>query len=242
MEYYFIEDEYINLSDKTLLIKGEEYKHLSKILGKKLGDKITLTNGKGMIYKSEIIYIDKGLIKCSIISYYKDNNYGNIKLFLLASILKNPTRFEFMLEKAVELGVYSIIPTITDNTVVKHKFSNEKLLRFNKISKVSALLSQRSYFPEVTDTRDFKNILSYTFNKKNKIIMYEFTDPKNEKEILIDKNQEVYLLIGPEGGFSEREVMLLKENNWEFHSLGDRKIRAETAAIISVYKILNNIS
>ncbi len=240
MEYYYIEKENIDFAQKRLIVQGEEYKHLSRILGKKEGDKLTFTDGKGMKYECEIIHIDRTLIECSILSYNKVFYDSRLKLILMITPLKNPSRFEFIIEKAVELGVYKIIPVITDNTVIKTKFSKEKLIRLNKISKVSSLLSQRCYFPEVENSKAFDEILSETENSVNKILMYEFAEPDSKTDNKLKKSEDVYVFVGPEGGFSKREYEILKKNNWLVNSLGDRKIRAETAAIISVYKILNN--
>ncbi len=239
MEYYYVSEDDVNLKDKTLIVKGEEYKHLSKILGKKIGEEITFTDGKGAIYESIVVHISKTLIECHIININKVINDTELKLILICSPLKNPSRFEFLIEKAVELGVDKILPVISDNTVVKAAFSKEKLKRLNKISQVSSLLSQRCYFPKIENSISFKDMLSKTSKSVNKIFMYEFADSGKNNALSINPTNEIYVLIGPEGGFSKREVELLEENEWQVHSLGDRKVRAETAAIISVYKILN---
>jgi 16S rRNA (uracil1498-N3)-methyltransferase len=240
MEYYYIEKENIDFAQKKLTVQGEEYKHLSKILGKKEGDKLTFTDGKGMKYECEIIHIDRTLIECSLLSYNNAKYDSHIKLNLLVTPLKNPSRFEFIIEKAVELGVFKIIPVITDNTVIKSKFSKEKLIRLNKISQVSSLLSQRCFFPEVEDTKTFSEIILNTKNYRNKILMYEFADTDVNADFNFEKGTEVFVFVGPEGGFSAREVETFKNDNWRICSLGSRKVRAETAAIISAYKILNN--
>lgn len=239
MEYYYVNEEDVNIKDKTLIVKGEEYKHLSKVLGKKLGDGIIFTDGKGMRFECTVALITKTLIECHINNINKVINDADIKLILVCAPLKNPSRFEFLIEKAVELGVSKIFPVISDNTIVKSAFSDEKLKRLNKISQVSSLLSQRCYFPEIENSKSFPDMLAMTSKSVNKIFMYEFADSKKNNYLSISQNNEVYVLIGPEGGFSKKEVELLEENEWQVHSLGERKVRAETAAIISVYKILN---
>ena len=98
MEYYYVSEDDVNLKDKTLIVKGEEYKHLSKILGKKIGEEITFTDGKGTIYESIVVHISKTLIECHIININKVINDTELKLILICSPLKNPSRFEFSRE------------------------------------------------------------------------------------------------------------------------------------------------
>ena len=237
MEYYCISVEKINIETNEIIVEGDDYRHLSKVLRKKEGDTLVITDGKLNIYECRIILNDAKKIICRI-EEKKYNLYEpEINVTLFTAPLKNISRFEFAMEKAVELGVKKIQPVLTEHTIVKNKFSKVKMERFGNIIKRATGQSQRCFLPELENVISFSEMIEITENKKNRIVMYEFS---NDNEIILNDNSsdEYYLLIGPEGGFSKNEVNSLSEADWTFKSLGERKLRAETAAIVSLYKIL----
>jgi 16S rRNA (uracil1498-N3)-methyltransferase len=237
MEYYYTPKE--NIDKDFLYIKGDEYKHLAKVLRKKIGDKIEVTDGELNVYGCSIAEITKDYIKCEIIEKKYNVNEPELKIRLFIGQLRNPDRFEFAIEKAVELGVTEIYPVITQYVVSKEKLNETKLKRLSKIIISAMSQSQRCFLPVLHKSLSFDELLSVTKNDKEKIVMYEFSGADNR---LDEKNDNGYidLLIGPEGGFSETEIENLQSNGWKIKSLGERKLRAETAAIVSLYSILNN--
>lgn len=237
MEYYCISVEKINIETNEIIVDGDDYRHLSKVLRKKEGDILTITDGKLNIYECRIILNDGKKIICRI-EEKKYNLYEpEINVTLFIAPLKNISRFEFAIEKAVELGVKKIQPVLTEHTIVKNSFSKVKMERFGNIIKRATGQSQRCFLPELENVVSFSGMIKITENKKNRIVMYEFS---KDNEIILNDNSsdEFYLLIGPEGGFSKEEANSLADAGWTFKSLGERKLRAETAAIVSVYKIL----
>ena len=233
MEYYIVSSENVDLKKNELFIVGYEYNHLSKVLRKKTGDRISTTDGLLNVYHCIIKSIDKSKIVCSIEKTEFNLHEPDINLTLLTAPLKNLTRYEFLIEKAVELGVKKIQPVITEHTIIKYQFSKIKMERFNRIISGAVSQSQRCYLPEFQNLILFDDMIKLTNQIQNKIVMYEYSD--DVTEIKTDNNsKEYYLLIGPEGGFSEEEISKLKNSGWEIKSLGNRKLRSETAAIIAV--------
>lgn len=241
MEYYYTTKDKINLEKNSLIIENFEYNHLVKVLRKKNGDKITITDGEYNIYHCEIASINGRQINCDILEKESNLNESKIGVSLYLSILRNPARFEFAVEKAVELGVKSIHPVITDHTVSKSALSNSKLERLNKIMIGAMGQSQRCFLPKLYQSISFLEMIESENGKMNKVVMYECSD--DTTKFSYNKNSsETVLLIGPEGGFSINELTLLVESNWQIKSLGRRKLRAETAAIVSLYELLRECS
>lgn len=152
MEYYYIPRDNIDLKNNILYVDNFEYKHLIKVLRKKVEDKITLTDGERNIYNCIITSIDKRKIICNIISM-EFNLYEpskNISLYLAP--LRNSERLEFAIEKAVEIGVTSIHLMITEHVENKNLFSALKLERLSKIIIRAMSQSQRCYLPKLYNT------------------------------------------------------------------------------------------
>jgi 16S rRNA (uracil1498-N3)-methyltransferase len=239
MEYYYTPKCNINETLGELIITGSEFKHLTRVLKKNITDKINVTDGELNIYSCLIKAINTKELICEILEKRYNTFEPKIKLTLGLSLLKNSDRYEFAVEKAVELGVSEIIPVITDYTINKSGLSDLKIQRLNSIALSAMKQSQRCFLPVVQRSMDFKELLKKADKYDVKILMYESAESQFKIENRNLKNN-CLLLIGPEGGFSEREVSEMKNNNWMIHSLGDRKYRAETAAIISVYQIISN--
>ena len=239
MEYYYTPKEKIDAVNNTLIIDDNfEYRHIAKVLRKKPGDKIYITDGELNIYRCEISEIIKDKILCRITHTDRDLYEPDEKIHLYMSPLRSADRFEFAIEKAVELGVHSITPVITQHTVNKSPFNETKLNRLHRISMSAMGQSQRCYLPKVNNIITFDRLIEDTISNKNRIVMYEFSE-KDTKFVYDKSSKDIDLLIGPEGGFTNEEISGLRESGWQVGSLGDRKLRAETAAIVSIFKIIN---
>lgn len=239
MEYYYTPKKNINTVKNTLIIDDDfEYRHLAKVLRKKPGDKIDVTDGELGIYRCEISEITKDNIRCRITNVEHDLYEPDKKIHLYLSPLKSADRFEFAIEKAVELGVHSITPVVTHRTINKSPFNETKLNRLHRISMSAMGQSQRCYLPKVNNIITFDRLKEDTTSNKNRIVMYEFSE-KDTKFVYDGESKDVFLLIGPEGGFTEEEISGLRDSGWQVGSLGDRKLRSETAAIVSIFEILN---
>jgi 16S rRNA (uracil1498-N3)-methyltransferase len=240
MEYYFTKKENVNIEKGELIIDDFEFKHLVKVLRKKQGDEITITDGERNIYYCTIRNLEKNRLICNIerTGYNLGEPETELKLYLAP--LRNSSRFEYAVEKAVELGVSSIHPVLTEFTVNRNLFGSSKSERLNKIITGAMGQSQRCLLPELKEAVTFEKMIDETSMDVNKIVMYEQSEDKKQFEIY-SNIKNLSLLIGPEGGFSSNEISLLIKNSWQIKSLGDRKIRAETAVAVSVFDILNKL-
>ena len=241
MEYYYTKKENVYQEKNELAVDGFEYKHLVKVLRKKTGDNIIVTDGERNIYHCRIKVIDREKLLCEILNRDFNLYEPEINISLYLSPLRNSDRFEFAIEKAVELGVSSIHPVITEYTVNKSLLNNFKYDRINKIIIGAMGQSQRCLLPELYKVINFHEMLEESLDCKNKIVMYEYSEDKDEVKSEEDSN-DIILLIGPEGGFSESEIKHLNNNNWQIKSLGERKLRAETAAVVSVFSIISKLN
>ncbi|MBK9333716.1 MAG: 16S rRNA (uracil(1498)-N(3))-methyltransferase [Ignavibacteria bacterium] len=237
MEYYYTPSENVFESENKLYLREFEFKHLAKVLRKKTGDIVFITDGKKNIYECIITEIGKNEIVCAIEKKETDLNEPEIKLTLCLAPLRNLTRFEFAVEKAVELGVNTIVPVITQFTISKNEFSRNKQERFEKIIISAMGQSQRCYKPVFEKAVTLNELNDLYRDEKNKVVLYEFSDDMEQYEFE-ESSDKVILLIGPEGGFSKEDIQTLKNGNWQIKSLGKRKLRAETAAIAAVSQIL----
>jgi 16S rRNA (uracil1498-N3)-methyltransferase len=179
MEYYFTPKENIDESKSLLIIDDFEYRHLAKVLRKKAGDLITITDGCRNIYHCEIENIDSRNITCRIINKDYNKFEPDTEIVLCISLLRNMDRLEFAIEKAVELGVYCIQPVITEFTVNKNILSNSKIKRIRKIIIGAMGQSQRCLLPELRSELKLNELIKSTHSETNKIVMYESTDSAN---------------------------------------------------------------
>lgn len=237
MEYYYTDKK--NISDNSLVILDDESKHLIKVLRKSRGKDIYVTDGERNIYKSVITAICKDAVKCDIKEKLYNVNEPEIQVTLYQSLLKNPSRFEFVLEKATELGAYEITPLISHNVINKEQ---DKQNRWQSIALSAIKQSQRCYLPKVNHPLNITDAIKFPGKNYLKIIADErsFVNSicADELKRLTTGKRPVFLLIGPEGGFTQEEIEISVKSGFTLLSLGERKLRSETAAIAALSVIL----
>jgi 16S rRNA (uracil1498-N3)-methyltransferase len=213
----------------TLTLDAEEARHITKVLRKRPGDEIEITDGKGNLAIAKIIQIDPKScrIEVSKIEFFEKNG---ARLHIAVSPTKNPERMEWLLEKAVEVGVDEFHFPITSRTE-RVKFKEERL---EKIA-VSALKQSKSlYKAQINPPIDFASFLkNLTQNTERFIAWLGEEEPGPHLFQAMSKDKDVLILIGPEGDFSEDEVKMAKTYNFKEVSLGDSRLRTETAALYS---------
>ncbi|MFI5145048.1 MAG: RsmE family RNA methyltransferase [Ignavibacteria bacterium] len=230
MEYYYTDKE--NIAEKVLRITGEEAHHLKNVLRKNKGNEIWITNGEKFLYKTQIISAGKEEITCEILDTFYNVNEPSKKIHLYLSLLKNPSRFEFALEKSVEIGVNEITPLITEHVINKE---TEKTERWQSITLSAMKQSQRCYLPKINKPVNFNEAIKIQ-GEICKIIAHEKTD--KEYKFISETGNNISLFIGPEGGFTYNEIDEAKTNDFKILNLGKRKLRSETAALVGLSKLL----
>lgn len=227
----------INNEKTQIVLTNQEHAHLSKVLRKSNGDLINVTDGLGYIYKCRIDEIVKGSTTLSVLNSYHDNiEYPQLTVAI--SITKKISRFEWFLEKATEIGVYSIIPIISQH-------SEKSRLNFDRCTKilVSAMKqSLRTRLPILNAPIGFNDYIKRTAEIDKKFIA---TCKANNSVLLkheLKKGLSAEILIGPEGGFSEKEINNAKNTNFTPISLGQSRLRTETAGVSAcmIFSIINS--
>ena len=227
MELFYSE---FNENNDTIDVNDIDSKHLVRSLRKKNGDEISFTNGNGLSCKTKIIEIGKK-VKVEILSFKKEA-LSNEKIHIAISPLKNSSRFEWFLEKATEIGVREITPIIT-------RYSEKKKINFERAERVlisSMKQSYQFYKPKINSTINFSDFIKQ--NKDFKIMANLKTNRLIKANDI--KSNNICLMIGPEGGFSEEEIIEARDNNILEISLGKNRLRSETAAVhsLSIIKTL----
>ena len=222
----------INETTKTFSFDKEESKHVIKVLRKKDTDILFVTNGLGLLFKTEITLASDNKCTVQILSFEKAET-PKFYLHLAVAPTKMNDRFEWFLEKATEIGIHEITPIICDRS--ERKVIN--IDRFDKILLAAMKQSNVLFLPKLNGAMTFKEFVKLGNKGLQFIAHCEETDKKTLKSVL-KPNEDITLLIGPEGDFSEKEIALALENNYIPISLGNTRLRTETAAIVACHSIV----
>ena len=242
MYHFFVTPD--NVADGKIYIEGTDVNHIKNVLRMRAGDPLCVNDGAGAEYLCEIENISDSEIVCRIKSAGGTNSEPPVKYYLFQGLPK-ADKFEFIIQKSVELGAYEIIPVRTARSVVKYdeKKAKAKLERWRKISQAAAKQSRRGVIPEVKAIMSFKEAVEYAKALDINLIPYEnFKSMEATREVYekICPGMRVGIFIGPEGGFEQAEVALACEAGAHQVSLGSRILRTETAAL-SLLSVLNYI-
>ncbi|TVZ59664.1 16S rRNA (uracil1498-N3)-methyltransferase [Flavobacteriaceae bacterium MAR_2010_105] len=209
----------------------EESRHIVKVLRKSIGDELDITNGCGWRFKAELERTDLKNCSAKIISKHKQVKH-NYNLHLAVAPTKMNDRYEWFLEKATEIGIDSITPIFCDN-------SERKVIkadRFEKIVQSAMKQSLNCYLPKLNEPVDFKDFVTQKFTGQTFIAHCEELDRKSLKEAL-KAQTEVTILIGPEGDFSVKEIQMAIDNKFIPVTLGNTRLRTETAAVVACHSV-----
>ena len=222
----------IDETTKSFSFDKEESKHIIKVLRKKDSDILHVTNGSGLLFETEITLASDNKCIVEVLSIKKSPE-PKFRLHLAVAPTKMNDRFEWFLEKATEIGIQEITPIICDRS--ERKVIN--LERFEKIIFSAMKQSNETFLPKLNDAVSFKEFIK----QKNKGLQFiahcEETDKRSLKDAL-KPNEDVTLLIGPEGDFSDKEIALAIENNFQPVTLGNTRLRTETAAVVACHSVV----
>lgn len=205
-------------------LSEESSKHCSIVLRMKPGTIIALTNGLGLKCLGEIVAADKKKTVVQL-SAFEQTPAPNAKNNIAISFVKNAARMEWFLEKATEIGITGFYPLIAERTERTH-FKKE---RWEQILVSAMLQSQQTYKPVLHDPIQFKQLIQQPLNGQ---LLFAHCEPGEKKAIQsIDQSVNTLLLIGPEGDFTPREIEMAAQAGATMISLGNTRLRTETAGI-----------
>lgn len=240
MYQFFVDDAQIG--KEFITITGSDVNHIKNVLRMKPGEKIRVSNQKGQDYFCSIIELGDDFVQADILDSEAANTELSSKIYLFQALPKGD-RMETVIQKAVELGVHEIIPVAMKYCVVKldAKKAENKRKRWQAIAESAAKQSKRSLIPVVHEVMSFKEALSYAKECKVNLVPYENErgmEATKEAVLELKKDDTISVMIGPEGGFSEEEIELVKEENMKIISLGKRILRTDTAAIATLSMLM----
>lgn len=213
---------------KKITLEESSSKHIIQVLRKKIGDTVLLTDGKGQKAEAVIEQDDRKRCIVKIISTQKESP-RICQLSIGIAFTKNKTRNEWFLEKATELGIENIYPIITERTE-KEKFNFE---RYNQILISSVLQSQQCFLPQLHEIQKLGSFLSSFNQNENQNFIAHCLENEEKASLLtvLSKQKSSFFLIGPEGDFSPKEIEECISNGFFPLSLGQNRLRTETAGI-----------
>ena len=237
MEYFYVLPS--SISPPFLTIEGEEFRHLTHVMRKEPGDEIRVVDGKGHVYDVRIADIVRREARCEITAQRAMENEPAISVTLAAGIVKNGARFDFLVEKATELGVHAIVPLTTRRTIPHHG----KTDRWQKLAVAAMKQSGRCVLPLVHPLTPLSRFLEQSTGEAKiqsslKIIPHEQETSRTLRDVLAGEPRHTVLCVGPEGGFSDQEVDEAVQAGFLPVSLGPRRLRTETAALAALAMVL----
>jgi 16S rRNA (uracil1498-N3)-methyltransferase len=234
MDYFYVQPDQI--IGNAVVIQGEESKHLARVLRKNVGELIFVTDGNDRMYEAVISEIGKTETRCTVKAIHSKYHEPAVDVTLAVSLLKNPARFDFLVEKATELGVRHIIPLKCERTISSH----EKHDRLEKLAIAAMKQCGRSWLPRIAPLMPLDELFSSS-SQDLKFLPHEKSDPMQSITSTFHRYpacKTVLIVVGPEGGFSEEEVQQALGAGFLPVSLGVRRLRAETAAIVAASQVI----
>jgi len=239
MPHFFVKSE--DVKDNTVIISdNENYRHIAKALRAKIGEKLLLIDEKQVQYETVIESINKTEIVCKIEKSYHSKRDLEFNLHLAQSPLRSDAQLTIM-EKATELGVRGIYPVITDNCSLNKSITEKKIEKWQKVMYEASKQCERAKVPTCYPVCTIEDVLDK--NSFDKILFFaerstDITLKQYLSENKIKKGENILVIIGPEGGFSQKEFDYFKSKNLRFISLGDLILKAETAVITALGNII----
>ena len=240
MQRFFVEPYQIEKEAHRIHINGTDVNHIKNVLRMKCGEDVWISDGGDKEYHCQIEELGEDEVLLHIL-YAQEPEYELPNKLYLFQGLPKADKMELIIQKAVELGAYSVVPVSTRRCVVKldNRKAEKKVSRWQQIAESAAKQSKRMLVPEVHSVMTFKEALAYAKELDVLLIPYELAKGMKEtKELIqaIEPGKSIGVFIGPEGGFEEQEVADAMEAGAKPITLGHRILRTETAglAVLSV--------
>jgi 16S rRNA (uracil1498-N3)-methyltransferase len=215
-----------------IILNEEESVHAVKVLRMKENDPVLLVDGKGKLIEGEIITANPKKCRIKVLSITEELGKRNFKLHLAVAPTKSSDRIEWLIEKATEIGLDEFTPLLC-------RYSERKQIQKSRLEKVAVAAMKQSlkaYLPVIDDMVPFEKFISQNFRAK-KFIAHCIPGEKPHLFSLIHQQEDILVLIGPEGDFSPDEIRMAKQYDFQEISLGNSRLRTETAAIAACHTV-----
>lgn len=227
-----------NFYNEKVIIEGDDVKHIYKVLRLEEGQEILINDLHGKEYKCKLIDVNKKEVTANIIEEVSISKESPIEISLFQGLPKS-AKMDLIVQKNTELGVSHITPIITKRVIVKTELKEyKKLDRWNRIALEACKQCKRSLIPTIEEPLEFDNLLAKLNEFDLVLVPYENAENHGIKYVMnnidIKCVRSVAIIIGPEGGFEEDEIELLRENGSYVITLGPRILRTETAGFTAV--------
>ena len=246
MHHFFVKPQNIELHQNIICIDGEDVKHIQKALRLKKKDRITVSDGAGKGYLAEIIEVKNDQVAVKIIETLTSAEKPRPAIILYQGIAKG-SKMDFIIQKAVELGVNEIIPIMTEHAVVQlnKKDLEKKRQRWQKIAEEAAKQSKRLTLPIVNTSDSFQEAVANTMDNRSghlQLLAYEAESNISIRNVVgndcLSDYVRIGVWIGPEGGFHQEEADFAMKSGIHCVTLGPRILRTETAGIVMLSILL----
>lgn len=234
MYRFFVEPSQIE--GKRVVITGSDFNHIKNVLRMKIGEEIAVSNGNdNREYRCGIEEYTDDEVICTLRFIKEDGVELPSKIYLFQGLPK-ADKMELVIQKAIELGAYEVIPVASKRCIVKldEKKAAAKVSRWQGIAEAAAKQSKRGVIPTVHDVMSMQEAIAYAKNMDIKMIPYELAeDMQHTRELVesVEPGKRIAVFIGPEGGFEESEIETAFEAGIEPITLGRRILRTETAGL-----------
>ena len=233
MQHFFVTPSQVK--DGKIFVEGSDVNHMKNVLRMRPGEELMVSDGNNLKYLCAVEEYGEGGAVLRILEEMQTDTELSSKLYLFQGLPKQD-KMELIVQKAVELGAYQVIPVSTRRSVVKldEKKALKKVERWQQIALSAAKQAGRGYIPQVADVMSYPEALSYAKKLDVVLIPYELAEGMKETKEIIESivpGQSVGIFIGPEGGFEKEEVELALEWGAKAVTLGRRILRTETAGL-----------
>ena len=212
-----------NFTKEHVTLTDDEFKHCCRVLRYKVGDEISVFDGSGKLFTARIVDIGKNVARAKILETVENNSYNSLKIHLAVGLVKSKA-LDLIIDQATSLGIHSFYPVETENSVKK----SFNLTRYRKKCLESLKQSGRLLLPDIFDIYSFSELLDEFMNMDTKMLCYQHSQNKLF-DMKIENTAELLIFIGPEGGFSEKEITAAQNAGFKTVNLFDGRLRTELA-------------
>ena len=237
MPHFFINSEDVK-ENKIVISDKENFTHIAKSLRIKAGEKLLLIDENQIQYETVVEEVTNKELTDNVENSYKSGRRLDFGLYLAQSPLRSDAQ-SIIVEKATELGAEGLYPVYTDNCALNRSVIEKKIPKWQRIMYEASKQCERAYVPKCYELTDLTSVIKLGYKviafceRCTNVTLHEYC-----KKNPIQKDDKILVIIGPEGGFSEREFEFLRENNVAMLTLGDLILKAETAVIVALGNII----